>query len=261
MNKTLEIMASHASVRKFKDRDIPDDLLNSVIQAARQASTSSNLQAYSIIVVKDKTKKERLAELCGNQIWVKKCPMFLVICPDSRRLKKVCDRQGYKFIDSYIEMFIVATVDAALIAQNILTGAESEGLGGVMIGGIRNAPAQVSKLLGLPDRVYPLMGMCLGYPDHSPMIKPRLPQDAVVHKERYDDSQLDMHLAEYEQIIRQTGLYDGPRRKAPSPTGKEVPDEEYSWCEHTARRLAADDKNALRSHMREFLLKKKFGLK
>jgi len=260
MNKTLEIMASHASVRKFKDTDIPDDLLNSVIQAARQASTSSNLQAYSIIIVREQAKKEKLAKLCGNQVWVKTCPVFLVICPDLLRLQKVCDRQGYEFINRHIEMFIAATVDAALVAQNILTGAESEGLGGVMIGGIRNNSAQVSELLGLPDMVYPLMGMCLGYPDHSPMIKPRLPQDIVVHRERYDDSRLETDLAEYEKTIRQTGLYDGPRRKVQSPTGKEVPEEQYSWCEHTSRRLATDAPDVLRPHMREFLIKKKFGL-
>ena len=92
------------------------------------------------------------------------------------------------------------------------------------------------------------------------MIKPRLPQDIVVHRERYDDSLLETHLAAYEKTIRQTGLYDGPRRKVQSPTGKDVPDEEYSWCEHTARRLATDAPDVLRPHMREFLLKKKFGL-
>jgi len=260
MNEILKTMASHKSVRKYKQQAIPDNLLDSILQAARQASTSSNLQAYSIIIVKDSAKKEKLAELCGNQPWVKSCPVFLVICPDLLRLQKVCDRQGCEFQDSYIEMFITATVDAALAAQNILTGAESCGLGGVMIGGIRNNPAEVSELLGLPEKVYPLMGICLGYPDHSPMIKPRFGRDIIVHAEQYDDSNLQTQLDEYDETIRLTGLYDGPRRKVSSPTGKEIPDDEYSWCEHTARRLASTAPEALRSHMREFLLSKKFGL-
>ena len=269
MNETIETMASHASVRKFEDRDIPKELLEKIINAARQASTSSNLQAYSIIVIKDKAKKEKLSELCGNQVWVNACPVFLVICPDLRRLEKVCLRQGYDFLDSYIEMFILATVDAALVAQNILLGAESVDLGGVMIGGIRNNPDGVSELLNLPDKVYPLMGLCLGYPDQIPMIKPRLQQGMVVHKEQYDDSKFEKFIDEYEDFIRQTGLYDGPHRKVKSPIrqepdarqpGKEVPDEKYSWCEHTARRLAADAPDVLRPHLREFLLKKKFGL-
>ncbi len=260
MNKTLKIMASHASVRKFKEDDIPDELLYTILNTARQASTSSNLQAYSIIIIRDKAKKTTLAKLCGNQVWVRNCPVFLVICPDLLRLGKVCVRQNYEFIDRYMEMFIVATVDASLVAQNILLGAESCGLGGVMIGGIRNKPVEVSNLLELPDKVYPLMGICLGWPDTRPMIKPRLQAEVVIHNEKYDDSQLQKLLSQYDEFIRKTGLYDGPRRKVVSPTGKIVPDNEYSWCEHTARRLASTAPDALRPHILEFLRSKKFGL-
>jgi FMN reductase [NAD(P)H] len=260
MNKVLETMASHASVRKYKKQAITDELLNEIIKAARQAPTSSNLQAYSIIVVKDQAKKDKLSVLCGDQPWIKTCSVFLVICPDLWRLQKVSARQGYEFIDKYIELFIVATVDAALVAQNILTGAEACGLGGVMIGGIRNNPADVSTLLELPDKVYPLMGMCLGYSDHNPMVKPRLQPEVTVHEDKYDDHDLEKYLDEYDIIVRQTGLYDGPRRKVPSPAGKTDPEDKYSWCEHTARRLATTAPNILRPHMRRFLDSKKFGL-
>jgi hypothetical protein len=146
------------------------------------------------------------------------------------------------------------------VAQNILLGAESCGLGGVMIGGIRNNPEDVSKLLELPDKVYPLMGMCLGWPDQDPMVKPRLMPEIVIHREKYDDGKLDSYLDKYEKIIQATGLYDGPRRKVKSPTGKEVPDEAYSWCEHTSRRLASTAPNVIRDHLRKYLLDKKFGL-
>jgi nitroreductase len=260
MNETLKIMASHRSIRKYKGRTIDDDLLNEILDAARQAPTSSNLQAYSIIVVRDKAKKDTLAKLCGDQAWVAWCPVFLAICPDLHRLEKVAARQGYESNDRWLEMFVVATVDAALVAQNILTAAESCGLGGVMIGGIRNNPGKVSDLLRLPDKVYPLMGMCLGYPDLEPMIKPRLQPGVIVHRETYDDDRLDEYLDAYEKIIRATGLYDGPRRKVPSPTGKEVADEDYSWCEHTARRLASTNPNVIRAHLKRFLIDKKFGL-
>lgn len=253
-------MAAHRSIRKFKAKDIPDNLLNDILTSARQAPTSSNVQAYSIIIVKDKARKDKLAELSGNQPWVSWCPVFLVICPDLLRLEKVARRQGYESNDKYIETFIVATVDAALVAQNILTGAESCGLGGVMIGGIRNNPQQVSELLELPDKVYPLMGMCLGYPDHEPMIKPRLQDKVIVHNEKYDDSKLDEYLNEYDKLIKATGLYEGPRRKVKSPTGKEINDDDYSWCEHTSRRMAATDPKVLRTHLRQYLLDKKFGL-
>jgi nitroreductase len=260
MNEILKTMASHRSIRKYTNQPIADDLLNEILTTSRQASTSSNLQAYAIIVVKDQTKKEKLAELCINQPWIAKCPVYLVICPDLYRLEKVAARQGYQSNDRYIELFIVATVDAALVAQNILTAAESCGLGGVMTGSIRNNPAEVAAMLELPDKVYPLMGICLGYPDYDPMIKPRLMSEAIIHHERYDDSGLDDQLTGYDKLIKATGLYDGPRRKVQSPTGKEVPDDIYSWCEHTSRRLAATNPSTTRTHLKQFLLDKKFGL-
>jgi len=265
MNETLKTMAAHSSKRKYKKQAIDDKLLYEIINAARQAPTSSNLQAYSIIVVRDQAKKKALAKLCGDQPWIESCPVFLAMCPDLRRLEKVAARQDYSFLDQYIELFIVATVDTALVAQNILTGAESLGLGGVMIGGVRNNPAEVARLLELPDRVFPLMGMCLGWPDlgrpdHSPMIKPRLQPEVIIHRERYNEDRLNEYLGEYDKIIKATGLYDGPRRKVPSPIGKEIPDDEYSWCEHTARRLATTAPGVLRSHLRQFLLDRKIGL-
>ncbi len=260
MNEILKTMALHRSIRKFKDKDIPEDQLAEILTSARQASTSSNVQAYSIIVVKDKARKDRLAELCGKQPWVSWCPVFLVICPDLLRLEKVAKRQGYQSNDKYIETFIVATVDSALVAQNILLGAESCGLGGVMIGGIRNNPEQVSEFLELPDKVYPLMGMCLGYPDHEPMVKPRFQDELIIHHEKYDDGRLDELLTDYDKIIQATGLYEGPKRKVKSLTGKEVSEEDYSWCEHTSRRMAATDPKVLRAHLRSFLESRKFGL-
>jgi len=220
MNDILKTMAAHRSIRKYKKQPIQDDLLSEIINSARQAPSSSNLQAYSIIIIKDQAKKDKLAKFCGDQPWISWCPVFLVICPDLYRLEKVAKRQGYDINDRFIEMFIVATVDSALVAQNILTGAESCGLGGVMIGGVRNNPDKVAALLELPDKVYPLMGMCLGYPDQEPMLKPRLQAEIVIHHEKYDDAKLDELLEVYDRIIQATGLYVGPRRKVPSPTSK-----------------------------------------
>jgi FMN reductase [NAD(P)H] len=261
MNETLKIMAMHRSVRKYKKLAIPDNLLDGMLNSARQASTSANLQAYSIIVVKDQDKKERLAKFCGDQVWVARCQVFLVICPDLFRLEKVVERQGYTSNDKHLEMFIVATVDAALVAQNILTAAESCGLGGVMIGGIRNHPHEVCELLELPEKVYPLMGMCLGYPDQDAILKPRLQPEVVIHYEKYDDAGLDEYLDDYDKIVQATGLYDGSRRKVPSPAGKEVAEQDYSWREHTSRRLASTSPRVTRAHMRQFLIDRGFGLK
>jgi nitroreductase len=260
MPDIFKILSSHRSIRKYKDKPIPDDLLNKILTSARQAPTSSNLQAYSIIVVRDKEKKKTLAHLCGDQHWVESCPVFLAICPDLHRLQKVCELRNYQANDKHMEIFMVAVVDAALMAQNIAVAAEASGLGICMIGGIRNNPDQVCKLLTLPQKVFPLMGMCLGYPDHDPMIKPRLPGEAVIHREYYNDDDFERILAEYDKTIKATGLYKGPRRKVPSPDGREIPDDEYSWSEHTSRRMASQNPKTLRAHMKKFLLDRGFRM-
>jgi nitroreductase len=260
MNETIKIMAAHASIRKFKDTDIPDNILDSLITAARQASTSSNLQAYSIVVVKDRTKKEKLATLCDNQKWIRDCPVFLVVCPDLRRLDRVCQYRNYQIQDRYLELFLVAVVDSALVAQNILLGAESLGLGGVMIGAVRNNPDPVCLLLEIPDKVFPLMGICLGYPDTRPMIKPRLLPELVIHRERYEDSRFLELIKKYDDLIKSTGLYDGPNRKVAPIDNRDVPDSDYSWTEHSARRVASDNPAVTRAHMLSFLKSRGFGL-
>ncbi len=260
MQNLLKILSSHRSIRKYKDEPIPDSLLNDILTSARQAPTSSNLQAYSIIVIKDKDKKKTLAHLCGGQPWVESCPVFLAICPDLYRLQKVCELRDHKPNDQYLEMFIVAVVDAALVAQNIAVAAEASGLGICMIGGIRNNPDKVCELLKLLEKVFPLMGICLGWPDHEPMIKPRLPEKLVVHNEQYDNGNFDELILKYDELMRSTGLYDGPRRKASSPDGKETTEDDYSWSEHTSRRIASQNPATLRTHMKRFLLDKNFGL-
>lgn len=260
MRDILELLGSHRSVRKFTNRPLEDDLLRRLLDAARQAPTSSNLQPYSIIVVRDAARKKQLSRWCSDQAWVEHCPVFLVLCPDLYRLSEVCRLRGYKMQDRYIELSIVAIVDTALVAQNLAVAAESQGLGICMIGGIRNHPAEVSDLLKLPKQVFPIMGFCLGYPDHEPMIKPRLPHDAVVHYEQYSDAGLNEHLAAYDATLKAIGLYDGAHRKLAAPDGRETPDTDYSWTEHTSRRVASVKPETLRVHMRRFLEERGIGL-
>lgn len=260
MTNILQLLQSHRSIRKFKPEPIPDELLSDILNAARQAPTSSNLQAYSIIVVKDPEKKKTLAHLCGDQPWVESCPVFLAICPDLHRIELVCRLRGYEFNDRYIEIFIVAVVDAALVAQNILVACEGSGLGVCMIGGIRNNPDKVSELLKLPQKVFPLVGMCIGYPDHHGAIKPRLLPQIAIHNEEYSDENFERLIGEYDRIMKATGLYSEPRRRVASPDGRVIPDDEYSWTEHSARRAASTDSRVLRAHMRRFLDSRGFGL-
>ena len=138
--------------------------------------------------------------MAGGQKWVVEAPLFLVFCADLHR-----SRKSWKNIDprvfSNTEMFITATVDAALAAQKAFIAAQSFGLGGVFIGGIRNDLRKISELLNLPELVYPLFGMCLGYPGENPGPKPRLPREVIYKAEEYDDSKDDALIKSYDEEI------------------------------------------------------------
>lgn len=201
-SETIKLMQNHRSIRRYLDKPIEENILKELFTAGQSASSSHNVQAYSIIVVKDEDKKEKLSQLCGSQAWVRECPVFLVFCADLYRLKIACEIHNEDYALDGIENLIVGVADTALAAENVLVGAESLGLGGVMIGGIRNDSQGVVDLLNLPKYVIPIMGMCLGYPDPNniPWKKPRLPQYTVVHKEEYDKDSIIRGLKEYEEI-------------------------------------------------------------
>lgn len=199
-SETIEIIQNHRSIRKYLDKKIDEEILKELFTSAQSASSSHNVQAYSIVVVKNQDKKEKLSELAGSQAWIKECPVFLVFCADLYRLKIACEIRGEDYALDGIENLIVGVADTALAAQNVLVSAESLGLGGVMIGGIRNDSQGFVDLLKLPKYVIPVMGMCLGYPDQDPLKKPRLPQYTVVHEEEYNTDSIVKGLEEYEKI-------------------------------------------------------------
>lgn len=252
-NAILRLISEHASCRSFKPDPLPPRTLETLIVAAQSASTSSNLQAYSMIAVENPARKERLAELCGGQKMVRECPLFLVFCPDIHRLQYLCERQGYRFGATFAEMFLLASVDAALAVQNAALAAESLGLGICMCGSIRNDPAAVIELLQLPEGVYALTGLCVGYPAPPRLeVKPRLPLKAVLHREVYADAHMEESIAEYDRVMAEGRTYDGRRV---SIAGESVDKEYdfYGWAEHTARRLTRPETIAASASLRENL--------
>lgn len=196
----LDLLQSHRSIRKYSDKSISDEVLEQLFTSAQWAPSSHNIQAYSIITIRDKKKKQQLADMCGNQKYIETCPVFLVFCIDFYRLKLSSDIYEANLEIDEIENLLVGAVDTALTAENVMIAARSLGLGGVMIGGIRNNPENVSELLQLPDLVVPIIGMCLGYPAQDVWQKPRLPQHVVVHVETYKTDDLLEGLLEYEAI-------------------------------------------------------------
>lgn len=196
MTPTIDLLCSHRSIRAFTEQGIDDAQRRAIIAAAQAASTSSFLQCSSIVRITDREKRSALAELAGGQSWVTDAPEFWVFCADFNRHLQICpDAQLGR-----AEQLLLGCVDTALMAQNAMVAAESLGLGGVFIGGIRNNIADVTALLELPKFVLPLFGFCIGYPSASPDVKPRMPQAMLVHENSYHqvDEQV---LAEYDQQI------------------------------------------------------------
>ncbi len=200
MNAVLDLLMGHRSIRKYKKQSVEEEKVKAIIEAAQWSATSGHFQAYTIIRVNDSQKRQAISELAGGQKWVVECPLFLMFCGDLNRSKKNWQGIDPKVL-SNTEFFTMATIDAALAAQNAYTAAASLGLGGVYVGGIRNDIKAVSEVLSLPEYVYPLFGICLGYPAENPGLKPRLPMDVIYKVDDYNDSEDSTLIAAYDNEI------------------------------------------------------------
>ena len=197
MTPTIDLLLSHRSIRHFTDEPITDAQREAIINSARATSSSSFLQCSSIIRITDPAMREQLVTLTGGQKHVAQAAEFWVFCADFNRHLQICPEAEL----GLAEQLLLGVVDTALMAQNAFTAAESLGLGGVYIGGLRNNIESVTELLKLPKHVLPLFGLCLGHPAQAPEQKPRLPRALVVHENRYQ-TELDRELlAGYDQQI------------------------------------------------------------
>ena len=245
MSSVIDLLKSHRSIRKFTDKAIGPEVLNDIFLAGQAAATSSFLQGSTIIRVKNKSTRESLARLAGNQPYVESAAEFMIFCADLKRAGNYCKEYEKPFEGDYTEHFIIATVDVALMAQSLVTAAESVGLGICYIGGIRNNPVDVSKLLELPIGVYPVFGLCLGYPNQDPEIKPRLPLSVILKDEVYDERGDQDQIRKYDEKVR-----DYYRTRTGGGHG-------ISWTEQVATLLSEKS----RPHMKAFLEKQGFKFK
>ena len=237
MNPTIDLLHSHRSIRRFTEVPVPDDTLTTIITAAQAAASSSFLQGVTIIRVTDGEKRAALREVAGGQRYVEDAPEFLVFCADLSRSMRCCEMHGGAAARGLTEQFIIATVDTALYAQNLVVAAESVGLGICYIGALRNDPARVTEVLGLPQQVYPVFGLCLGYPDQDPEVKPRLPVSVVLKENGYATEGEADSIAAYDEEMR---AYYAARTSNQKAQG---------WSEQMAGLLGREG----RPHMLEFL--------
>jgi nitroreductase len=240
-SQLIEQQLTHRSVRAFTEQPIPPKILETLIQAGQSAASSSFIQAYSVIRVTRPTVRAAVADAAGGQVWIERAAEFLVFCADLRRVDDACRRAGQGALEGYAEHGLAAVIDVALMAQNLLLAAESLGLGGVFIGGIRNDIQRVADLLKVPRLVVPVFGMCLGWPADEPEVKPRMPVGLILHQDQYQDPP-PAAIAEYDALMAD---YYGARF-----SGRKRSD----WTSNTA--VAMQGKK--RPHMLDFLQQQGF---
>jgi nitroreductase len=246
----IATLLAHRSVRTYLPDALPAGTLETLIAAAQSASTSSNLQTWSVIAVADPDRKATLSELAGGQAHIRQCPLFLVWLTDLARLSYMADQRGLPHAGlDYLEMFLMAAIDAALAAQNATIAAESLGLGTVYIGAMRNRPEAVASVLQLPPQVFAVFGLCVGYPDPArlPAIKPRLPQAAVLHRETYQLTAQDQAIATYNDVMKT--FYQQQQMAVPG-----------DWTEHSAKRVASAESLSGRDRLHSILQQLGFPL-
>lgn len=225
MNSTIELLCHHRSIRQFTPEAVDAQKREAILAAARASASSSFLQCSTIIRITDKETRARLAHFSGDQAHVKNAAEFWVFCADfNRHLTLYPDAEL-----GFVEQLLLGSIDTAIVAQNTLTAAESFGLGGVFIGGIRNHIAEVTELLACPKQVLPLVGLCFGYPADNPEKKPRLPQDMVVHENHYQPLNMAL-LAEYDRHV--ADYYRQRSSNARMDT----------WSDHIKRTLAKESR-------------------
>lgn len=203
-NSVLDLQLAHRSVRQFGPRDVSDAELDAIVAAAQSAPSSSNLQPWSVVAVRDDARKRRLAELAGHQRFIAQAPLFLVWVADLGRARRIAQRAG-SVVDAadYLETTIIGFVDTALAAQNAVVAIESLGLGSVFVGAIRNRPEDVAAELDLPPHTVAAFGLAVGEPDpaENADVKPRLPKAAVLHRENYQSVPADAHIPVYDERL------------------------------------------------------------
>lgn len=199
MNQTIEVMKNHRCIRSFADEDLSDAIIDELVAVAQAAPNSINGQQISLVIVRDKEKKRRIAQIAGGQTWIEHAPLFILFVADFYKAKLAADKVGKPLvIPESVESTIAVSIDAGICLGNIITAAQSLGLGIVPIGGIRKDPAAMIELMKLPAYTFPMNGLCIGYPADKSQQKPRMPVAAFRHDEVYDATKLSALIDEYD---------------------------------------------------------------
>lgn len=184
-------MKQRRTIRQYQEKDVSPEVLNELMEIACRASTVGNMQTYSVVVTRDAAMKERLAPAHFNQPMVKKAPVVLTFCVDLNRFSKWCEQRQASPGYNNLQWFVTGAIDALLVAQTFCVAAEERGLGICYLGTTTYNPDQLIDVLNLPELVFPITTITLGWPDETPEQVDRLPLEAILHQETYHDYSMD----------------------------------------------------------------------
>jgi len=248
----LARMLEHRSHRKWTDRLVDPALLKLLFACALSAPSKSDLQQADIVDVADRAKIRAIADLIPDMPWINNAPVFLMFCGNNRRIRQIGEWRGKPFVNDHLDHFMNAAVDAGIVLAHFIRAAEAAGLGTVPISAVRNHSRETSNILGLPDAVFPVAGLCVGYPLEAGRISPRLQLDVTVHIDRFDESKLKENIDAYDQ--RRHALM--PLRKQRHP--KLYADVDFNgWSEDKARHYSVPERADFGAYIRD----RKFSLK
>jgi nitroreductase/FMN reductase [NAD(P)H] len=247
----LARIASHRTHRRYSSRPVEPALLRLLLACALSAPSKSDLQQADIVHVADRAKVKAVADGIPDMPWIADAPVFLVFLANHRRLRQVSEWRGIPFANDHLDHFLNAAVDAALVMATFIRAAEAVGLGACPVSHVRNRPHELARMLELPDRVFPVAGLTVGYPAGPGMISPRLPLEVTVHVNRYDDTGIREKIDAYDR-----------RRHALQPYRKQRHVERYGsagfygWSEDKARQYSVPE----RADFGAFIRSQRFNL-
>ena len=234
-------LAARGSVRKFRDEAVPSPILQRLCALALCAPTKSDLQQRDIIVIDAPSLKSQVAALLTDgplgQKWIADAPSLLVFCGNNRRQRLIHSLRDRPFVNDHLDAFFNAAVDAGIALSAFVIAAEAEGLGVCPISAIRNHAAAVSQLLKLPEHVFPVAGLAVGYPAEAPKISMRLPLSVTVHRNEFAEDGLDEAIAAYDR--RREAAQPYAAQRGVKEFGRT---ETYSWSEDKARQYARPER-------------------
>jgi nitroreductase len=233
----LADMANRRVMRRYTDRPVDPALLETLCAVALSAPSKSDLQQADIVIVSDKGQRAKLEALLPDNPWVKAAPVFLVFCANNRRHRLMFQWRDRPFVNDHLDPFFNASVDTGIVLATFVAAADRVGLGTCPISAIRNHAGQVSEILGLPDHVFPVAALGVGWPSFAGVMSPRLGLDVTIHRDRYSETGLREKIAGYDQRREKVQPYKSQRY--PESFGESA---EYGWSEDKARQYSVPER-------------------